>query len=244
MKNTPSPCPICHRRSFLVKAALGSATFLTTKGAFAEALLQTPFQTEGPFYPDKLPLDTDNDLLVINNSITPSVGDVTHLTGTVRDIKGKPVRNAVVEAWEADANGCYNPHRRRRQQRQTRQKFPGLRPLPSPTPKAATTSAPSNPSPTARAPHTSTWPSSRGTSACSPPSATSKATRSTKKTARSASSKPRPNATPSSSRSNPFKNSKNRRAPSPLRHRHRHHPPEDRDQDSGRRLRGNAGRPQ
>ncbi|MDG2126177.1 MAG: protocatechuate 3,4-dioxygenase [Verrucomicrobiales bacterium] len=107
MKNTPSPCPICHRRSFLVKAALGSATFLTTKGAFAEALLQTPFQTEGPFYPDKLPLDTDNDLLVINNSITPSVGDVTHLTGTVRDIKGKPVRNAVVEAWEADANGCY-----------------------------------------------------------------------------------------------------------------------------------------
>ena len=28
-------------------------------------------QTEGPFYPNKLPLDTDNDLLVINDGITP-----------------------------------------------------------------------------------------------------------------------------------------------------------------------------
>ena len=52
------------RRLFL--GAFGASLF-TTPGLFAE-LIQTPAQTEGPFYPDKLPLDTDNDLLVINDS--------------------------------------------------------------------------------------------------------------------------------------------------------------------------------
>ncbi|HEY6564951.1 MAG TPA: intradiol ring-cleavage dioxygenase, partial [Pirellulaceae bacterium] len=37
----------------------------TTVGAFAEELAVTPTQTEGPFYPDRLPLDTDNDLLIV-----------------------------------------------------------------------------------------------------------------------------------------------------------------------------------
>jgi protocatechuate 3,4-dioxygenase beta subunit len=41
---------------------------MTTPGRFAEELTKTPHMTEGPFYPDKLPLDTDNDLLVLNDS--------------------------------------------------------------------------------------------------------------------------------------------------------------------------------
>ena len=63
--------------------------------------------TEGPFYPDKLPLDTDNDLIIINNSITPAVGDITHLTGRVLDASGSPMRNVVVEIWQCDANQVY-----------------------------------------------------------------------------------------------------------------------------------------
>ena len=43
-------------------------------GLFAQTLTQTPSTTEGPYYPDKLPLDRDKDLLVINNAITPGVG--------------------------------------------------------------------------------------------------------------------------------------------------------------------------
>ena len=66
-----------------------------------------PQQTEGPFYPDKLPLDTDNDLLIINDAITPAVGEVTHLSGRILDAKGDPVRNAVVEIWQGDNNGAY-----------------------------------------------------------------------------------------------------------------------------------------
>jgi len=96
------------RRDFLGALAFGGAAFLAP-GAFAQELdgVRTPPQTEGPFYPDKLPLDTDNDLLIINDAISPAVGEITHLTGTVLDAKGNPVRNAVVEIWQVDNDGVY-----------------------------------------------------------------------------------------------------------------------------------------
>jgi protocatechuate 3,4-dioxygenase beta subunit len=96
------------RRAFLSTFALAAAAF-TTPGLFAEELARTrtPAQTEGPFYPDKLPLDTDNDLIVINNSITPAVGKITHLSGKILDAGGSPVRNALVEIWQVDSKGAY-----------------------------------------------------------------------------------------------------------------------------------------
>src|SRR5438132_12590146 len=94
------------RRGFVSSLAL-SAVALYTAGVFADELVRTPRQTEGPFYPDKLPLDTDNDLLIVNDSITPAVGQVTHLSGKVLDAKGEPVRNALVEIWQVDANAVY-----------------------------------------------------------------------------------------------------------------------------------------
>lgn len=97
---------ICTRRGFLGGLALSAAAF-SAKGAFAEQLVQTPPQTEGPFYPDKLPLDTDNDLLIVNDGITPAVGEVTHLTGRILDARGEPLRNALVEIWQVDSHGAY-----------------------------------------------------------------------------------------------------------------------------------------
>ena len=94
------------RRLFLNSLAVGAAAF-AMPGAFAEELTKTPAQTEGPFYPDKLPLDTDNDLLIINDTITPAIGEVTHLTGRVLDARGTPVRNALVEIWQCDGKGVY-----------------------------------------------------------------------------------------------------------------------------------------
>lgn len=94
------------RRDFARGLAFGAAV-LYTPGAFAEALTLTPSQTEGPFYPDHLPLDTDNDLLLINDNITPAIGEVTHLSGRVLDSDGQPLRNAVVEIWQVDGNGVY-----------------------------------------------------------------------------------------------------------------------------------------
>lgn len=79
----------------------------TVPGAFAEELIRTPRQTEGPFYPDKLPLDTDNDLIVVNDATTPAVGEITYLSGRILDARGEPIRNALVEIWQTDKNGVY-----------------------------------------------------------------------------------------------------------------------------------------
>jgi protocatechuate 3,4-dioxygenase beta subunit len=103
--NTPIAAP--SRRLFLASAAM---PLFTAPGAFANFvadLTKTPAQTEGPFYPDKLPLDTDNDLIRINDALTPGVGEITHLTGKILDAKGNPIKNALVEIWQCDANGVY-----------------------------------------------------------------------------------------------------------------------------------------
>src|SRR5437764_10737294 len=102
------PLILPSRRLFLRTAALtlGTAAF-PTPGLFAEELTRTPRQTEGPFYPNKLPLDTDNDLIIVNDALTPAVGEVTHLTGRILDATGSPVRNALVEIWQCDAKGVY-----------------------------------------------------------------------------------------------------------------------------------------
>ncbi len=94
------------RRLFLRNAMLG-ASFFTVRGLLAELLTQTPSQTEGPFYPDHLPLDTDNDLIIINDQLTPAVGEITHLSGRILDSRGEPLRNTLVEIWQADNNGAY-----------------------------------------------------------------------------------------------------------------------------------------
>jgi protocatechuate 3,4-dioxygenase, beta subunit len=99
-------CPICSRRTFLGGLALTSAAWLTP-GAFADELVRTAAQTEGPFYPDKLPLDTDNDLIVINDTLTPAVGEITYLSGKILDARGNPLKNAAVEIWQCDNGGAY-----------------------------------------------------------------------------------------------------------------------------------------
>jgi protocatechuate 3,4-dioxygenase beta subunit len=100
---------ITNRRNFFAQlgaAGLASA-FMRVPGAFAQALITTPEQTEGPYYPITLPLDTDNDLLVINSSITPAVGMIAYLSGKILDSSGSPIRDAHVEIWHADNTGAY-----------------------------------------------------------------------------------------------------------------------------------------
>jgi protocatechuate 3,4-dioxygenase, beta subunit len=115
MENTFTPIlsetPTFSRRTALTRLASGvivaTAALVLPSGAFADELIRTPAQTEGPFYPDKLPLDTDNDLIVINDNLTDAVGEVTYLSGRVLDSRGNPVRNAVVEIWQVDNHGNY-----------------------------------------------------------------------------------------------------------------------------------------
>ncbi len=96
------------RRLFLGAMGAVGAGFFTTPGLFAEQLmLPTPRLTEGPFYPDKLPLDQDNDLIIVGDSTTPAVGDITHLTGRVMTASGAPLKDATIEIWQCDAHAVY-----------------------------------------------------------------------------------------------------------------------------------------
>jgi protocatechuate 3,4-dioxygenase beta subunit len=102
------------RRRFLRSATL-VAGFFTVPGAFAEELMrQTPWVTQGPLYPDKLPLDTDNDLVIVTNSITPAVGEITHLSGRLLGPSGEPIKDAVIEIWQVDSKATYLQERGRK----------------------------------------------------------------------------------------------------------------------------------
>lgn len=99
------------RRRFVRTVGL-AAGFFSVPGAFAEeltraALRRTAWVTEGPFYPEKLPLDFDNDLIVVSDSITPAVGEIIHVAGRILDARGDPIKNAVVEIWQVDHNAVY-----------------------------------------------------------------------------------------------------------------------------------------
>jgi protocatechuate 3,4-dioxygenase beta subunit len=97
---------VISRRNLLRQFAVAPALFYR-RGLFAQQLVETPALTLGPYYPDRLPLDQDNDLLLINDSITPAVGSIFWVSGRVLDSSGQPVRGAVVEIWQADTNGAY-----------------------------------------------------------------------------------------------------------------------------------------
>src|SRR5262245_18668625 len=83
--------------------------FYTTAGLYAEALTLTPQCTQGPYYPlaQNIPLDKDNDLVQLNDNLTPAAGIVTYVSGRVLDSSGNPIRGALVELWHADDGGNY-----------------------------------------------------------------------------------------------------------------------------------------
>ena len=72
------------------------------------ALLPTPAQTTGPFYPRTLPLDSDNDLVRIAGQGSSAAGTVAHIGGRILDLNGRPIAGARVEIWQCDANGRYH----------------------------------------------------------------------------------------------------------------------------------------
>jgi len=62
-------------------------------------LTATPGQTVGPFFGYALPFDRCNEL------IPPGSPDAVQLWGVVSDGDGRPVPDALLEIWQADADG-------------------------------------------------------------------------------------------------------------------------------------------
>jgi protocatechuate 3,4-dioxygenase, beta subunit len=67
----------------------------------------TPAQTEGPFYPVKLPADSDADLLA-NGNLRYGKGQPAWVEGTLTDTDGRAIGGASIEIWQCDQDGHYH----------------------------------------------------------------------------------------------------------------------------------------
>jgi protocatechuate 3,4-dioxygenase, beta subunit len=91
------------RRLVAVAGALAATPAL----AQIARLFPTPAMTEGPFYPDRLPADRDADLAHVAGRSGAAEGRLLYVSGRVLDARGRPVANAGIELWQANAHGRY-----------------------------------------------------------------------------------------------------------------------------------------
>ena len=71
------------------------------------SLTRTPWQGEGPFYPDKIPVDTDNDLVKNGDNSFEAGGKILILNGILLNPDSEPVNHVSIEIWQTDKNGVY-----------------------------------------------------------------------------------------------------------------------------------------
>jgi protocatechuate 3,4-dioxygenase beta subunit len=100
-----SPLP---RRRVLAASAGAVALTLSGRMQVIAALLPTPQQTQGPFYPQSFPADSDSDLIHVSGRGGPAQGVPTQVTGRILDRNGRPQAGTRVEIWQCDANGRYH----------------------------------------------------------------------------------------------------------------------------------------
>ena len=110
--NSRSTQGACQARRLLLRSAAGAAAvalpvlWLPLRAA-AQSRQATPRQTEGPFYALQMPADSDADLLA-NGALRYAGGQPAVVEGSVSDTEGRPLRGAVVEIWQCDAQGHYH----------------------------------------------------------------------------------------------------------------------------------------
>jgi protocatechuate 3,4-dioxygenase beta subunit len=95
-------------RRRLIQATVATGIAALTPAVALADLMTTAAQPRGPFYPQQIPLDRDNDLVRVDGRSGLAKGEITDLGGRVLDRQGRPVDAALVEIWQCDANGRYS----------------------------------------------------------------------------------------------------------------------------------------
>ena len=80
---------------------------LIVPGISYGSLIRTPWQGEGPFYPDRIPEDTDNDLVKNGKNSVEAGGKILILNGILVNLYSQPVNRVSIEIWQTDKNGVY-----------------------------------------------------------------------------------------------------------------------------------------
>ena len=92
------------RRNLLLAMA---GLVASSSDSLAGTLIATPSQSAGPFYPETIPLDDDNDLTHVAGRSLQAKGSISDLSGQILDINGNPLKGLRIEIWQCDANGRY-----------------------------------------------------------------------------------------------------------------------------------------
>jgi len=88
---------------------LGGSALVGVGGtALAQKLAPTSGQDLGPFYPIVRPEDEDADLTRLRGAKGVARGEPINVIGRVVDPRGRPVRGARLELWQANAVGRYD----------------------------------------------------------------------------------------------------------------------------------------
>lgn len=96
------------RRHLLRTLGVTAALALTAPAARAAQLLATPYQGEGPFYPQELPLDQDNDLTRVAGRSGRAQGTILDVNGRLLDEAGRPLAGVQIEIWQVNGYGRYH----------------------------------------------------------------------------------------------------------------------------------------
>jgi protocatechuate 3,4-dioxygenase beta subunit len=100
----PSPT----RRRLIAWLGASALAPLAATPILADDRAPTPRMTEGPFYPNTLPRDSDADLTRVAGRANIAQGIVLDVSGQVLDRSGRPRAGAKVEIWQCDAQGEYH----------------------------------------------------------------------------------------------------------------------------------------
>lgn len=93
----------------LAKFAMAALLSSHAASAIAEETLPTPAQPKGPFYPQALPDERDNDLASVAGRAAE--GQPITIVGRIYSRGSKPIPGAKVEIWQTNARGRYH-HKR------------------------------------------------------------------------------------------------------------------------------------
>ena len=96
------------RRRIIGYLGVAAVAPLVPTPALGQDRAPTPRMTEGPFYPQMLPDDSDADLTRVTGRSGRAQGTPLGVTGRVVDRSGRAIAGARVEIWQCDALGRYH----------------------------------------------------------------------------------------------------------------------------------------